>query len=400
MLLPAAAAAGPLAPVLQPLIDHHVVTGVVALVADKDRVLDLESAGWSNQADKKPMQNNDLFWIASMTKSITATAFMMLVDEGKADINDPVEKYLPEFKGQQVAEGKDHLHPHAPQHPITIKEVLSHTSGLLLPNDPAIKRTGSLKDEVAQYGAIPLQREPGTKFEYNNTGIDTAGRIIEVLSGVPYADFVQTRLLGPLGMTDTSFWPKAEQARRMAASARFNADKTGLEEIDFAKDLKPEVITRLSQGMKVPHELLVNFGVGKITDYTARHAEPAGGLYSTAADVAKFCQMLLNGGEMHGHRYLSEKALQQMTSIETGEVPVNPQEGYGLGWFVKKNPNEGLSTGSYGHRGARRTVMWIDPVQGLVIVLMVQRMDMTGEQQKELYEGVMKAAGERFGKAR
>lgn len=398
LVLPSVTVAGPLAGALQPSVDHQLVSGAVALVADKDKVLDLESVGWSSLTAKQPMQNDSLFWIASMTKSITATAFMMLVDEGKVDINDPVEKYLPEFKGQQVAEGKDKQNRHAPKHPITIKEVLSHTSGLLLPNDPAIKRTNSLKDDVAQYGAIPLQREPGTKFEYNNTGIDVAGRIIEVLSGMSYGDFVQSRLLGPLGMKDTSFWPTEEQGKRLATSSRFTADKKGLEDIDFAKDLKPDMITRLSKGMTVPHELLANYGVGKIFEYVNHHAEPAGGLFSTAADVGTFCQMLLSGGEFRGHRYLSAKAIEQMSAIQTGDILVNPQEGYGQGWFVKKMDHEGLSAGSYGHRGARRTVMWIDPKNGLALVLLVQRMDMTGEQQKELYETFMKAAVEKYGK--
>ena len=400
VVLSSTAIAGPLAPALQSSVDHHIIAGVVALVADKDKVLDVEAVGWSSLTEKQPMQANALFWIASMTKSFTATAMMMLVDEGKVDINDAVEKYLPEFKGQQVAEeDKERKVLHAPKHPITIKEALSHTSGLLLPNDPEIKRSNSLKDDVAQYAKVPLLREPGTKFEYNNSGIDVAGRIIEVVGGMPYADFIQTRLLGPLEMKDTSFWPTLEQGKRLAASVKFTADKTSLEDIDFAKDLKPDFIARLSQGMEVPHELLVNYGFGKIIDYTSHHAEPAGGLFSTAADVGKFCQMLLRGGEFNGRRYLSAKALAQMSTIQTGDIMVNPQEGYGQGVFVKKIAHEGLSVGSYGHRGARRTAMWIDPTNGLALVLMVQRMDMTGDHQKELYESFMKAAVEKYGKS-
>ncbi len=398
-VLSSTAIAGPLAPALQSCVDHHIVAGAVALVADKDKVLDVEAVGWSSLTTKQPMQPDALFWIASMTKSITGTALMMLVDEGKVDINDPVEKYLSEFKGQQVAEDKERKAVHAPKHPITIKEVLSHTSGLLLPNDPAIKRSNSLKDDVAQYARVPLLREPGTKFEYNNSGIDVAGRIIEVVGGMPYPAFIQSRLLGPLEMMDSSFWPTLEQGKRLATSVKFTADKTGLEDIDFAKDLKPDFIARLSQGMQVPHELLANYGHGKIIEYTTHHAEPAGGLFSTASDVGKFCQMLLSGGEFHGRRYLSAKALAQMSAIQTGDVPVNPTEGYGQGWFVKKADSEGISAGSYGHRGARRTVMWIDPMHGLALVIMVQRMDMTGEQQKELYETFMKAAVEKYGKS-
>ena len=397
-LWPTLLPAGPLASVLKAVIDHHGATGLVAMVADKEKVLDVEAIGEADLVTHRPEREDDMFWIASMTKSFTATAFMMLVDEGKVDINDPVEKYLPEFKGQQVADDKERKQLRLPAHPITIREVFSHTSGICIPQDPAVKHTGVLKDEVAQYGAIPLLREPGTKFEYNNTGIDTAGRIIEVISGKSYADFIQERLLTPLGMKDTTFWPNEEQGKRLSRSSRFTADNSGLENIDFAKDFTASAIERMSKGIVVPHEVLVNFGMGKISEYTVRAAEPAGALFSTAADVTKFCQMLLRGGEYGGKRYLSVKAISQMTTGQTGDVSVNPMETYGLGWFVKKVPHEGLTPGAYGHRGARRTVMWVDPTQGLTFVIMLQRMDMTGDQQKELYEGFMKAAAERYGR--
>ena len=386
-----------LAPVLQASVDHHIASGLVGLVANKDKVLDLEAVGLSSLTTKAPMQKDSFFWIASMTKSFTAAAFMMLVDEGKADISDPVEKYLPEFKGQKVMENGDPKRLHPPQHPITIREVLSHTSGLILAGDRSLKHTYSLRDDVVQFAAAPLRQEPGTKFEYNNSGINTAARIIEVLSGMSYADFLHKRLLDPLGMTDTTFWPTAEQAKRLANSDKFTEDKSGLEDIEFSKGLTPALIEKLGHGVLVPHEVLENFGGGKIPEYAAHFADGAGGLFSTTGDVAKFCQMLLNGGSFQGKRLLSENAIKQLGSNQTGDVPVNPQEGYGLGMFVKKRNDEGPSVGSFGHRGARRTVMWIDQKNQLVMILMVQRMDMSGEQQKELYSTFMKAAVEKYG---
>jgi len=397
-LQPAATDSGPLHSALQPMVDHHIVAGAVALVANRQKVLDLESVGYASLETKAAMQNNDLFWIASMTKSLTAAALMMLVDEGKVKITDPVEKYLPEFKGQMVAmDAEKQTPPHPPQHPITIIEIMSHASGLVLPNDPAVRSTYVLKDDVARYGVAPLLREPGTKFQYNNTGIDTGGRIIEVVSGMPYTEFMQKRLLDPLGMKDTTFWPTEEQANRLARSARLTPDKSGLEQVKQDKGVTQALIDRLSHGVAVPAPMLADMGVGTITEYVKHYSEPAGGLFSTASDIGTFCQMLLNDGVWQGKRYLSTEAIRQMTSIQTGDIMVNPQEGYGLGWFVKKKDDEGPSVGSFGHRGARRTVMWVDPKNQLVMVLLVERFDMSGEEQKELYSSFMKAAIERFG---
>ena len=382
----------PLAPALQPLVDSNVIAGAVAFVGNREKVLDLEAVGYASLAAKVPMRTDNVFWIASMTKSLTAAALMMLVDEGKVNVSDAVEKYLPEFKGQKVAEGADRKDVHAPRHPITIKEILSHTSGLVTPHDPALKWTYSLKDDVAQYAAAPLLREPGTRFEYNNTGINTAGRIIEVTSGLPYADFMQRRLFDPLGMKDTTFWPTEEQAQRLARSARSTPDKKGLEEVRQDANLTPALIEKLGRGVKAPAALLTDMGGGVISDYTNRYAQPAGGLYSTARDIGSFCRMLLNGGVLDGRRYLSETAIREMTRIQTGDIAVNPQEAYGLGWFVKTRDDEGPSVGSYGHRGARRPVMWVDPGRGLAMVLLVERFDMPGDGQKLLYSSFLKAA--------
>jgi CubicO group peptidase (beta-lactamase class C family) len=164
------------------------------------------------------------------------------------------------------------------------------------------------------------------------------------------------------------------------------------------QSVKPALIEKLSEGVSVPPQMIENMGFGIAAEYGKHYAQPAGGLYSTASDVGKFCQMLLNGGVWEGKRYLSEAAIQQMSIIQTGEAMKSPNEGYGLGWAVKKKEDEGLPTGSFGHRGARRTVMWVDSKDQLVMVLLVQRMDMNGEQQKEMYGSFLRAAVEKYGK--
>ena len=389
--------ASPLQPVLQSLVDKHIAPGVVALVASKDKVLDLEAAGYASLANKTPMRKDAVFWIASMSKSLTGTALMMLVDEGKVSLDDPVEKFLPEFKGQQVKGADGTLHP--PKHPITVREVMCHTSGLVLANEKGLKMTQSLQDNVKLFATYPLRQEPGTKYEYNNCGIDTGGRIIEVLSGISYADFMQKRLFDPLGMKDTTFWPNEEQAARLAHTARFTADKKDLEEIKQDKDVEQRIIDKWSEGVHVPRAITADMGAGVAFSYAKHYGEPAGGFYSTATDVGAFCRMLLNGGTLDGRRYLSVQAVKQMSAIQTGDVPVSPDSAYGVGFSIKLKDEEGPSVGSFGHRGARRTAMWIDPKNELVMVILVERFDMTGEEQKIMYGGFMKAAVATFGKA-
>jgi len=393
----AADAPAPLAPVLQALVDKKLVSGAVGLVADRERVLDVQAAGYASLDAQTPMRTDNVFWIASMTKPMTAAALMLLVDEGRVAINDPVEKYLPEFKGQLVA-GDENTPAHPPRRPITIVDILTHTSGLVSAGDKALKKGFSLAENVKQIAACPLRQEPGTKFEYNNSGISTAGRIIEVVSGQAYADFMQRRLFDPLGMNDTTFWPTAEQAQRLVRTSRRADDKQSLEEIHHEKALTPALVEKLGPGVNVPPPILADMGLAAISQYFQRYAEPAGGLYSTAADVGRFCQMMLGRGVLQGRRLLSEQAVQEMTAIHTGQVRVNPQEAWGLGWTVKIGTEEGQSLGSFGHRGARRTAMWADPTNGLVLVLLVERFDMTGEEQKVFYGTFMKAALAAYGK--
>ncbi len=197
-----------IAETLQPFADRGALAGAVALVASPDKVLSVDAVGYSDVGSKVTMKPDALFWIASMNKPITATALMMLVDEGKVKLDDPAEKYLPEFKGQlRVAERSDDLVVlKKPPKPVTVRNLLSHTAGLV-GRSPLEGKLDSLplRDGAITYGLSPLKFDPGSRYEYCNPGINTVGRIIEVVSGVPYEKFLQDRLIEPLGMVDTTF---------------------------------------------------------------------------------------------------------------------------------------------------------------------------------------------------
>jgi CubicO group peptidase (beta-lactamase class C family) len=347
LLASAAQRPNKLASILQPFVDHHFLAGAVMLVASKDKVIDLECIGFSDLGRRKPMAPDSLFWIASQSKPMTATALMMLVDEGKVNVEDAVEKYLPEFKTQMVAVERDaqHMLLRKPSHPITVREILSHTSGLPFKSaleEPTLDQL-RLRDAVRSYAMGPLDFEPGTKFQYSNAGINTAGRIIEVVTGMPYEQFMKERLFQPLGMKDTTFWPTPAQIKRLAKSYKPNANNTGLEET---------TVTQLQYPLY----------------QRSRQPMPAGGLFSTAGDVAHFCRMILNGGVIEGKRYLSDNAVRQMTRKQTGDAL---KEGYGFGWSAGPS--------SFGHGGAYATNMEVDSQRGLITVWMVQHAAFPGD---------------------
>lgn len=362
---PAAVACPKIVGVLQPFIDNHTLAGAVTLVASRDKILSLETIGYADLAAKRPMQADNLFWIASMTKPITATAVMMLVDEGKLNIDDPVEKYLPEFKGQMLACGPDKDHPQLkkPSRPITIKDLLTHTSGLMIaPPLGGHWDMIPLAEAVKGYARTPLKFDPGTKYEYCNPGINTLGRIIEVVGGKAYDRFVQERLFSPLGMKDTTFWPSEAQLGRLVKAYRPTADKKGLEETTISTFSYP----------------LTN---------RQRQALPAGGLFSTAKDLSAFCRMIFRGGELDGKRYLAEKTVRQMTALHTAK-PFPPR---GLGWAAT------TVGGSFGHGGAYKTNMSIDPRQQLVTILLVQHAVWAGDGAK-VSPTFIEAANKAFGR--
>jgi CubicO group peptidase (beta-lactamase class C family) len=389
----AAPSDGGMAEKLQPFLDKHYIAGAVVLVTDKDRVLDLEAIGYSNLPAAKAMKPTDLFYIASMTKCFTATALMMMVDEGKVNIDDPVEKYLPEFKGQMVEEAENKGHPRLPKHPITIKEVMSHTAGIA--GDPKLK-IFALEDEVKAFAKQRLHWEPGTKMKYS-PGPEIGGRIVELVSGIPYCQFIQQRLLDPLGMKDTTFWPNAEQAAHLALAHEYNPDTKTM----VPTQHNSELIKDPEKCGTVPPIILSQFPASMIPAYAQHFARPSGSLFSTAPDIAKFCQMLLGRGTYQGKQYISPAAFEQMTSLQTGDLLVgNGVQGYGVGFFVQKKPIKGEpSVGSFGHHGSRKTQMWIDPQNQIAMILMIQNEDLNSKQLHEIYVAYQRQAIARFGKA-
>jgi CubicO group peptidase (beta-lactamase class C family) len=373
----------PVANSLQQYVDRGVLAGAVTLVSSPEKVLSLESVGYSDVGAKTPMTTDAFFWIASMSKPMTAAALMMLVDLGKVKLDDPVERYLPEFHGQMVIAEKsaDRLVLRKPGHPITVREILSHTSGLVGRSPLEVELDMlTLREAVITYASAPLQFEPGTRYEYCNPGINTVGRLIEVASGIRYEEFMQKRLFEPLGMKDTTFWPSEEQLRRLAKSYAPDAFGKGLEEIKITQLTYP------------------------LSD-RKRHPYPAGGLFSTAADVASFCRMVLKGGVHDGTRLLSELSVRSMTSTQTGELlnQGKGEHGYGLGWSTSRRSSGDsgpVIPGPCGHGGAYATDMSIDPANGLITVFMVQHAGYPGVEGSKVSGDFKRAAIEAFGKGR
>lgn len=352
----------PIVASLQPFVDDQTLAGAVTLVASKDKVLSLDAVGYADIAAHKLMQTDCLFWIASQSKPITCAALMMLVDEGKINVDDPVEKYLPEFKGQwlKAEQTPDHVLLKKPKHPITVKNVMTHTSGLPFksPIEEPTLDLYPLAVRVRSYAMLPLEFEPDTKYQYSNAGINTAGRIIEVVSCMPYEEFLDQRLFKPLGMKDTTFWPSEAQVARLAKAYKLTADKKGLEETPIAQ---------LKYPLTGPD----------------RQPMPAGGLFSTANDLSLFYRMLINGGCYGGKRVLSEKAVRQMTSKQTGELTND----YGFGFAT--------GGGKIGHGGAYSTNSAIDTQRQLITVFLVQHAGWNAEG-KKILPAFLKAATDAF----
>ncbi len=327
---------------MQTMVDRQDVAGVVTLVATRDGVAHLGAVGKADLATNRPMNTDALFWIASMTKPITGVAILMLQDEGKLSVDDPVAKYIPELAKAATADGTVHV--------LTLKHLLTHSSGLAESSNDEKKVAKSLADLVPGFSSRPLQFAPGTRWAYCQSGINTLGRIVEVVSGKSFPTFVQERLFTPLGMVDTTFYPDPTQVARLATTYKREGDAL------------------------VPAKLPWDFDPTNIGHYPA----PNGGLFSTASDYGRFCRLLLNDGTLDGRTYLSKAAVTQLRTVASGDLKTGFTDGngWGLGVCVVREPqgvSAALSAGSYGHGGAFGTQAWIDPVKGVAYVLMVQR---------------------------
>jgi CubicO group peptidase (beta-lactamase class C family) len=342
--------------ILRPFVDRNDLSGVVAIAASNDRILSSNAVGYADIAAHKPMATDTLFWIASMSKPIAATAVMLLVDEGKVRLDDPVEKYLPKFKPpiMVVSENEKSVQLRAPEPVPTVRQLLGHRSGLRYSSsieEPALDRF-PLALRVESYGMESLRFQPGTDWSYSDAGINTAARIVEVVSGMRYDEFLQQRLFNPLEMRDTTFWPTESQLKRLAKSYRSNSSMTGLEETPI---------------------VLLSY---PLNDHEHRYPVAGAGLFSTGADILKFCQMVMNGGTYAGRRYLTETSVKAMTQYHSTKKPPGlagmiGTDGYGLGWATRLS-------GEYGHDGAYATNMTIDPARGIITVWMTQYYSVSG----------------------
>jgi len=256
---------------VEKFIDAQDISGAVTVVAAKDKLLAVDTIGLADIAKKKPMEPDSLFWIASMTKPLTAVSILMLQDEGKLKVSDPVEKFIPEFAALKTPTGRPAQ--------ITIEQILTHTSGLGEGGSGAIKSAHTLRDLIPIYLASPMQYEPGARWKYTQSGINVAARIVEVTSGLPFDEFVNKHILKPLGMKHTTFYPNKKQRSHLATP--------------YIKDKETGILT-----------------AAPYAAYGIKGQPPFGnaGLFSTGPDYARFCQMLLNGGTLKGKRYLSPAA--------------------------------------------------------------------------------------------
>ena len=362
---------------MRDMIAKNEIAGAVTLVVSKDRILHLETTGFADVAAKRPMTPDSVFWIASMTKPITGTAVLMLQDEGKLNVRDPVSKYLPEFASLKTPSGK-------PAN-LTLTQLLTHTSGLGEATGPAAQQAKTLADLVPIWLAAPMQYEPGEKWKYTQSGINAAARIVEVVSGQTFDAFLQHRLFDPLGMKSTTFYPGDDQRARLVTA--------------YAKDKDTGGLT------PVPPR----------AEYGSRDRPPQGngGLYSSALDYGRFCQMLLNGGTFEGRRYLTAAAMKFLAEPQTGQMPtgffqteVYGNRGLNYGWGIAtsilRTPHDGvaamLSPGTYGHGGAWGTQAWIDPVKGVAYVLMVQRSNFPNSDASDVRRAFQAAAAQSLAK--
>jgi CubicO group peptidase (beta-lactamase class C family) len=353
--------------VLQDEINRHRLPGCVALIARHGKVALFESLGFQQADTRVPMANDSIFRIYSMTKPIVSVALMMLYEQGKVLLGDPVAKYLPEFANQQVlsvVDGVDTLHP--VHRPATVQDLLRHTSGLtyeFLGNGPVQKQYGKarirtdLRDRpnaefVPALAAMPLIAQPGTVWEYSRS-TDLVGRLIEVISGQTLGVFLNEKIFAPLGMNSTAFSVLPEHHSKIAEP--------------FAKDPEGAPL------MKV-------FDVRQSVAFESG----GGGLVSTAMDYARFMQFMLNGGELNGVRLLGPRTVDFMTADHLGHIPINeggsstlmsPGYGFGLGFAVRTATglaNVPGSVGMYYWGGLAGTTFFIDPKEDFFATLMIQ----------------------------
>jgi len=374
------------------MVKRHIaageISGAVTLVARHGKIAHFEATGATDIESKKPMTKDAVFRIASMTKPVVGVGIMMMMEEGKLRITDPVSKYIPSFKDLKVAveeprQGAQNT-PGPPKYyavpatrEITIRDLLTHVSGLgsgpmanasIGAAEIARKPTDGLSDYVPRLGRSLLEFQPGSRWTYSPAaGFDTLARIVEVTSGQPLDAFLRQRVFEPLGMKDVSFSTAAALEPRLVTAYQLDPNRHA------RKDPNPNRM-----------QSKVYFSGG-------------GGLVATAEDYAKFAQMLLNGGELNGTRLLSPRTVAYMSSVHAPDTLQgrNPGEGYGLSVRVVHNAaasGSRVSNGSFGWSGAFGTHFWVDPKEDLIAVMMIQTPvnDMRPEFENAVMQAIVK----------
>ena len=365
------------------------MAGIVTLVARHGKVVHFSAVGYADLEKKKRMETDTIFRLYSMTKPIAATALMMLYEAGRFQMNDPLSKYIPEFANLRVLQTPDAPLEGtvAPVHAPTMQDAMRHTAGFThgLDTDAfdaqytkanVFGLDVTLAEMMIKLSKIPLRYQPGTKFVYS-VGPDVQARLVEVLSGMSFDEFLQKRLFNPLGMKDAGFWVPPGKANRLAT-------------VYWAKDGK---LLPLDNAHGHPPGGVL-FEPWLVNSYTANHKHKGGsfGLVSTAEDYWRFAQMILNGGQFAGTRIVSPQVVHYMARDHLGTIRIEGAGerpsgiGFGLGFAVMKDPAEAgymSSEGTFFWAGAANTHFWIDPKEDLVVVAMTQ--DMGGAPGDELW---------------
>jgi CubicO group peptidase (beta-lactamase class C family) len=359
-------------------IANKKMAGASALIARHGKVAYQEAWGMADAEAGTPMKMDTIHRIYSMTKPITSVALMMLYEEGKFQLNDPIAKYMPEFAKMMV--GVEERNPQngsisfttvPAKRMITVRDLLRHTAGFTYgvfgdtSVDQAYRKAGilsdlTLKDFALNLSKMPLMYEPGTRWHYS-VSVDLQGRLVEVLSGKPFDQFLQERIFTPLGMVDTSFTVPASKKNRFARL--YTPNKTGGVDPITLCSTREDCLSKFPNAAP---SMLEQQGM----------LSGGGGLVSTAYDYLRFCQMMLNKGTFEGQRYLSRKTVELMASDHLGTIPgMSAGNGFGLGFAVSKSPGEAGMMGSPGEfnwGGAAGTKFWIDPQEDMIGIFMIQ----------------------------
>jgi CubicO group peptidase (beta-lactamase class C family) len=357
---------------IEELVRQKKVAGAVVLVARHGKNAFLDAVGLADVEAGRPMELGTIFRICSMTKPMTSVAAMMLVEDGKISLDDPVSKFLPEWEDVKVAAPAG---PVPAERPVTIRHLITHTSGLLygLSNrepfsrlyqksgvsDGLVETDGTAIENARKIATVPLAFQPGTRWEYG-LSVDVLGAVIEAASGKSLEEFFEERIFRPLEMTDTYF--RLPESKRARLAAAYRPVSGGLE--------------RLPEGPIVEGTSVYSTTYPLRSD--SRFFSGGAGLVSTAADYARFCQMLLSGGEFRGRRLLRKETIAEMTRPQNGDLQLSTRNhgdafGYGFGVVTEKAKDEGLgSPGTYSWGGFYFTYFWVDPKEDLIVVSMAQ----------------------------